>query len=625
MMTTTLETTPDLTPVKTPRVPAFFRSSSFGILVLGAALVAVGMIITRQDWLLQGTVALTIACAAIGLGIALGLGGEFLLGISLIFAVAAYTSAILTSKFEWDYWPAALVGMAASIVIGILMSLPGLRVSHFYFGMLGFFLVYLIPSFVAMAGPITGGSDGLVVPEIPEIFGVPLQSTGMFMLGVVALVLAMLFSRNVRSSPLGIHMRRMRDAPHVLATSGVPIWRVRLATYTIGSVLAGLGGAVYGHVTGFIQPGEFAFEMTNLILAAVIVGGSRSLFGPVIGVLVLYILPRTVVDVEGYSDIVYGTIILLSVLLFRGGVVSASRDLIAWVRRKISRRSLAAEPLAQTIARSPEGLANLLLSVRPAELGTHELTVSGIRKRYGGVQALDFEDEQTVTVRSGEVHLLLGPNGSGKTTLLNAMTGLARPDSGSVMLDGTDLTNISLPRISRLGISRSFQSPALPDEVTPIDLFSSVLEQHRKVSYFHWLLATPRAYRARRDSRELAQRIADAAGLGAAANEDCVGLTSGQRRIVDVVLSLLSPSSIVLLDEPAAGLGDVERRQLGATVRALASGGVGVIVVEHDLELALSIADTVTVMASGRPVATGGPDEIRESAIVKEVLIGAES
>jgi len=625
-MPATVIPTTELPLAKKSPIPSFFRSSTFGILALGAVLVVIGSLITRQDWLLQGTIALTIACAAIGLGIALGLGGEFLLGISLIFAVAAYTSAILTSKFEWDYWPAAFVGMVAAIVIGILMSLPGLRVSHFYFGMLGFFLVYLIPAFVAMAGPITGGSDGLVVPEIPDLFGIPLMSNGMFMLGVAALMLAMFFSRNVRSSPLGIHMRRMRDAPHVLATSGVPVWRVRLATYTIASVLAGLGGAVYGHITGFIQPGEFAFEMTNLILAAVIVGGSRTLLGPVIGVLVLYIVPRTVVDVEGYADIVYGVIILLSVLLFRGGVVSAVRDFVAWVRRRMSSRSaLTDEPLAQTIARSPEALAELLLSVRPAQIGSHELKVTGIRKRYGGVHALDFEDDQEVAIRSGQVHLLLGPNGSGKTTLLNAMTGLARPDAGTVTFDGTDLADLSLPKISHLGISRSFQSPALPDEVTPIDLFAAVLQQQRAVSYFHWLLGTPVAHRARRNARELAARVADAAGLASAADEDCVALTSGQRRIVDVVLSLLSPSSIVLLDEPAAGLSDIERRQLAATIGALAAGGLGIIVVEHDLELALSIADTVTVMASGRPVAAGRPEDIRESAIVKEVLIGAES
>jgi branched-chain amino acid transport system permease protein len=607
------------------RVPAFLRSDTLGILVFTAILAALGFVITRQDWLLQGAIALTVASAAIGLGIALGLGGEFLLGIAVIFAVSAYTSAILTSLVGWDYWPAALVGIIAAVVVGIVMSLPGLRVSHFYFGMIGFFLVYLIPSIAAILGPITGGSDGLVVPLVPELFGMTLSGSGMFVLAAVGLLISLLLSRNIRNAPLGIQMRRMRDAPLVLAASGVPVWRVRMATYTAGSLLAGVGGAVYGHVTGFIQPLEFGFELTNLILAAVIVGGSRTLIGPVLGVLVLYIVPRVVIDVQGYSDIVYGVIIVVSVLLFRGGVVSAARDLVTWIRRKRAKPADLVEPLVETVARSPHALSEKLLRLRPENIGSHELTAHAVRKRYGGVQAIDFEDGQSVSLRTGEVHLLLGPNGSGKTTLLNALTGLARPDGGRVDFDGEDLASVSLPGIARKGVSRSFQTPALPDEVTPIDLFAAALAQQRKVAGWQWILSTPAAIRTRRETRALAAEIADAAGLSSAADQECVGLTSGQRRIVDVVLSLLNPSVFVLLDEPAAGLSDLERRQLAATVRALAEGGVGVMVVEHDLELALSIADRVTVMAAGRPVLSGTPDEVRDSAIVREVLIGAES
>jgi branched-chain amino acid transport system permease protein len=623
----TMMSSPEST-AATPRPSRFasvLRSEPLGILVFSAVIAALGFVITRQDWLLQGTIALTIASAAIGLGLALGLGGEFLLGIAVIFAVSAYTSAILTTQAGWDYWPAAGVGIVAGIVIGILMSLPGLRVSHFYFGMLGFFLVYLLPAIAAIVGPITGGSDGLVVSLIPTLFGEKLDGTGMFVLAAFALFLSLMFSRNIRVSPLGVHMRRMRDAPLVLGTSGVSVWKVRLATYACGSVLAGLGGAVYGHVTGFIQPLEFGFELTNLILAAVIVGGSRTLIGPVIGVLVLYIVPRVIINVEGYADIVYGVIIVVSVLLFRGGVVNAVRDLVAWIRRKRAPAASLEEPVVETIARSPEALAEVLLRLRPAALGAHELTASGVRKRYGGVQALDFDDEQSVTVRTGEVHLLIGPNGSGKTTLLNALTGLARPDSGTVRFDGDDLAKVSLPAIAKRGLSRSFQTPALPDEVTPIDLFAATLAQQRGVAGWHWVFSTPKAVRTRRETRRLAEEIADAAGLTQAAAEACVGLTSGQRRIVDVVLSLLTPSSIVLLDEPAAGLSDLERRQLAATVRALARGGVGVMVVEHDLELAMSIADRVTLMAAGRPVLSGPTDEVRDSAVVREILIGVES
>lgn len=606
-------------------LPAFIRSDLFGIGVLVAVLLILGFTLTRADWLLQGTLAIALAIAATGLGLALGLGGEFVLSISLIVAAGAYTAAVLTSSFEWSFWPAGLVGMAAAILVGVLLSLPGLRVSSFYFGMLGFFLVFLVPAIVQMFSTWTGGSSGLAVLEVPELFGENLDANGMFILATIGLGIALLLYRNVRASPLGVQLRRMRDSPVALATTGTAVWKVRLAAYVLCSVLAGLGGAIYSHTSGFLQPDEFGFATTNLILAAVVVGGSRSLLGPSIGVLVLFIVPRVVVNIEGYTDIVYGAVVLLSVLLFRGGIAQALRDAAAWVRkRRGGKASSTTEPLVQTIARSPEALAALIGGVRSKEIGSHTVTVRGVRKRYGGVAALDLDDDDTLVLKTGEVHLLLGPNGSGKTTMLNAITGLVPLDAGSVQLDGRDLAGLGVAKIAEAGVSRSFQGPALPDEVTPIELFAARLAAGRKVSYLHWLSSDIRAARVRRETRELAEKIADAAGLGAAAHAECVGLTSGQRRIVDVVDSMLSTtSSIILLDEPAAGLSDPEREQLATTIRALANRGIGFIVVEHDLDLALGLADTVTVMAAGRPVAQGTPDQIREDPVVREVLIGA--
>lgn len=605
---------------KIPVVLRILRAPTFGILLLTVALVILGLSLTRVDWLMQGTIALTLGIAATGLGLALGLAGEFVLGISLVMAAGAYTTVAL-SNAGWNFWLSALVGMAVAIVIGVVMSLPGLRVGHFYFGMLGFFLVYLIPTMVQVFEPVTGGSEGVAVLGVPDFFGIRLSASGMFVLAAIALCVALLFARNVRSSPLGVKMRRMRDSPVILATTGTPVWRVRLATYVFASVLAGLGGAVYSHVAGFVQPGEFSLEMTNMILAAVIVGGSRSLLGPVIGVIVLYVVPRMVLNIEGWSDIVYGVIIVISILVFRGGVVQATRDLIAWIQRKRGRKRN--QPQQAVIARSPEGIADHLWALRASDVGEHEIKVIGARKRYGGVVALDMDDEQEISVKSGEIHLLLGPNGSGKTTLLNVISGLVRVDAGTVTFDGKVSNRMPVHKIAELGVSRSFQGPALPDEVTPVELFAAAIANTQKTSYFHWLLGTWVAARARRRATGLALQLADEAGLGRAGLAECRGLTSGQRRIVDVVLSMISSrSTIVLLDEPAAGLSEAERKQLANTIRALTRRGIGFIVVEHDLELALGLADRVTVMASGRPIAAGSADEIRDSAIVREVLIG---
>jgi branched-chain amino acid transport system permease protein len=311
------------------------------------------------------------------------------------------------------------------------------------------------------------------------------------------------------------------------------------------------------------------------------------------------------------------------VLLFRGGVVEWVQERWKLLRKQRSNQAVAAAA-DEPGRRSVDALVDLLLPLRSLD-GRRTLRATGVVKHYGGVRALDFEEGDEFDVATGEVHLLLGPNGSGKTTLLNALNGLVRVAGGTVALDGESINRKPVAAIARAGIARSFQSPALPDEVTPAELFTTAILAMQRIGYFHWVLSDAKANRARRQSRGLALRLAATSGLAAVADTPCSALTSGQRRMVDVLQALLSDSAIVLLDEPAAGLSDDEREHLSATVKALARRGLGFVVVEHDLELALSFADRVTVMADGRPVAHGQPDEILSRDIVKTVLIGTTS
>lgn len=595
-----------------------------------------GALITRQDILIQGAVAGTYAIAATGLGLALGLAGEFLLGQLFVFAVSSYVTAILLStQHSWAFWPAAAMGTVAATLVGLVMSVVGLRVSRFYFALVGFFLVALIPNIVTVFSSQTGGTEGLAVTALPTLFGTTFGNKQLFWLAGAFLLLALLLVRNVREAPLGIHMRRMRENPVTVMSSGIPIWRVRVATYVLSSVLAGIGGAIYAELFAYVLPNYFDLTATILLFAAVLVGGPTTLLGPSLGVIVLYVFPRIVINVEGYSDLIYGGIVVVSVLLFRGGIESAIRTLF----RNIANRGKARRAHAETPSEAEHAelhpsatparggvdtaLADLLWTLRADAEPAGALVVTGAQKSFGGVAALQVDDHATVTIRPGQIHLLLGPNGSGKTTLLNVTTGLARLQSGSVSLGGKDITNRPPARIARLGVGRSFQSPSLPPEVTPRELLGALLAQMRSVSYVHWLTSNPIASRARRQSRETAGEILVAAGLESAMDQPCSGLSSGQTRILDVLIALTSEATIVMLDEPAAGLSELERRQLGTTIRTLAARGVGFLVVEHDLELALNIADHVTVLGQGRILASGTPDEIKEHAGVREVLIGA--
>jgi len=591
-----------------------------GPVVLTILVVLFGMAVGSQGDLLQGAVALTYALAATGLGVALGLGGEYLLGQGAIFACGAYVTASLQVTYSWSFWPAAGVGVIAAFVLGFMLSIPGLRVSRFYFAMVGFFLVYLIPDIVQLLSAQTGGSAGLALTSAPTFFGVTLDNRGMFIFAAIALGLGLLLVRNLRRSPLGVHMRRMRDSPFVIATAGIPVWRIRLAIYIFSSLLAGVAGAIYSQINGFLSPLDFPVDTTILFFAAVLVGGRTTLLGPTLGVFLLYVIPQIVINVASYSDLIYGATVLVSVIALREGVEEAAIDLY----RRVRRRGHPPPAYVPTEDDEPssERLADLLWELREGKTVAGPLVARGARKAFGGVAALSMDEDSEVTVEPGQVHLLLGPNGSGKTTLLNAMSGLARLDGGSIEIGDRNVTRAPIARIAQLGVSRSFQTPKLPDELSPEQLLSGMLAGMRRVSYLHWLTSDHVAARTRRRTDRLASEIVRASGLARSASRRAIDLTSGERRLCDVLAALTSHASLVLLDEPASGLSARERRLLADTIRALAARGMGFLVVEHDLDLALGMADMVTVLVGGTVAVSGEPGEIKEHPYIREVLIG---
>jgi branched-chain amino acid transport system permease protein len=586
--------------------------------------VVVNFLVHSDSNLSQLAVALTYAIAASGLGFALGLGGEYILAQGSIFACSAYVTAIMVANHGWNYWLATLAGIGSAIVLGLVLSVPGLRVSRFYLAMVGFFLVALTPDIVQVFSGQTGGSAGLALPSPPTFFGRSMSTHGMFVLAAIALVVCLVLLQNVRASPFGVHVRRMRDDPFVLSVSGISPWNVRITTYLVTSLLGGIGGAVYSEINGYLAPYYFDITFTILLFAAVVIGGQTGLMGPALGVFLLYVIPRMVINVPGYSDLIYGCTILFGVIFLRDGVEEGIRDGWRAIRARASRRearrvevSSGSDPAAR------ERLPKLLWQIRSEHFAPQTLKVRGAKKAFGGNAALDLDTHTEVAVLPGQVHLLLGPNGSGKTTLLNATCGLVRLDGGTVTFGDRDVTRLSALKVARLGLARSYQSPRLPAELTPRELLAGMLAQLASTNAVHWILNDRSARRTRKSAAELAQEMLAVGGLGAAATTPNRSLTSGQRRILDVLVALSSQSSVVLLDEPAAGLSGDERRALAETVTSMAQLGVGFLVVEHDLELGFSLADQVTVLAAGRIVAQGPPSKVRDEKVAREVLMGA--
>jgi branched-chain amino acid transport system permease protein len=238
------------------------------------------------------------------------------------------------------------------------------------------------------------------------------------------------------------------------------------------------------------------------------------------------------------------------------------------------------------------------------------LRLDGIEKSYGGIAVLRGA---SLDVRPGEIVGLIGPNGSGKTTLINLVSGHDRPDRGTIMLGATRLDPLSADRIARAGVARSFQSTALPDGMTPLDLVTAALAARRgTIGLGRSLAIGPLRGRA----AGLLQRV----GADPAIMPD-----SGSLRLTDIARALALDPAVLLLDEPAAGLDAAERERLGGLLRCLAAEGRALLVVEHDMAFLMGLADRVAVLLDGRIACVGTPDEVRADPRVRAAYLGTRS
>ena len=237
------------------------------------------------------------------------------------------------------------------------------------------------------------------------------------------------------------------------------------------------------------------------------------------------------------------------------------------------------------------------------------LEVAGVEVRFGGVVALRGVD---LTVEHGSVTGLIGPNGAGKTTLFNVITGLQKPQAGRIVLEGQDLTSLAPHRRARLGIARTFQR---------LEVFGSLTVRE------NILVAAEIRRRWARDGsnpRRVADEVMSDVGLGAVARVRCDTLPTGMARLVEVGRALATKPSVLLLDEPSSGLDDKETDELGQLLRRLAARDVGVLLVEHDVELVMSVCTRIHVLDFGRILAVGTPAEVQADPDVRAAYLGTE-
>jgi ABC-type branched-subunit amino acid transport system ATPase component/ABC-type branched-subunit amino acid transport system permease subunit len=557
--------------------------------------------------------ALILGVAALGFNIVLGDTGTFSLAGATAFGVGAYTYALLLNH-NWNVWLSVLLTIIVSAVLSALVGILTLRLQVAYLAIATFAVAEIVLNLMSELS-FTGAAAGLQVNPT-QIFGHMLDSatsTYDVILGVLAL--AILLHRWLITSSLGRQFNAVRDDELAASALGLGVFRTRMVSLIIGGTFAAVAGVLYCLVIPYLDPSILSADESVLLLVMIVVGGMGTTIGPVIGAIVLTVIPQAFQFLEVWWQLIYGAVILLAVLAGSDGIVGWCRAGYAWLRRLVAgtavRRHLAVGRLLPAVRSGADIQAGTDAGARdsfpfPVEPSADPavLELRSVTKRFGGLAAVR---EVSLTCRPGTVHALIGPNGAGKSTIVNLLTGIYPPDGGSIQLGGTRLNGLGAHQIARLGVARTFQTPHPFAEMTVLDNMVLAVEQNGG---------------RRAEARKRAQQYLAAAGLSGVAGNLAGSIPHGQQRLMEIARALAGGPKMLILDEPAGGLSEGDVARLGALLKGLAEQGIGVLVIEHNMAFVMGNATVVSVLNAGRLIAEGSVAEVVNNPDVRAAYLG---
>jgi branched-chain amino acid transport system permease protein len=540
-----------------------------------------------------------------GLNLVVGFAGQIAIGWVALLTIGAYTTAVLTAGTVTSAWNPYLALAASGLggaVFGGFVGLPALRLRTFYFAMTTLGFATIVTQVALAWKSVTGGGIGTPGPEFPWPFD-PGWGFYYFCFGLAALATWM--TANIAGSRFGRALVALRDTEVAAEASGIAKPRLLMTIFLFSGALAGIAGGLFSSLQSYITPDAFTFDLSVLFFIAILIGGRGSILGPLLGTVILTVLPELAAPLVAWSTFLYAALLLVIVLVVPGGIA----DLLDYKNRR---------PLKQhrEIAPRPELLPQLLGEHRDKAA----IVLSDVKLRFGGVRAIDG---LSLEIASGEVHGLIGPNGSGKTTALNVISGYYAPWSGQVTLNGLKLP-FKAPQIrAGYGIARTFQTPRLIGGTSVIENVMIGGTYDGACSFVESLISLPRHRRDEAHIKTAALRALETVGLDQLAAVRADRLQHSELRFMEIARALMLRPAFLLLDEPAAGLSAEEIRRLGALIKAISRAGTGVLLVEHHADLIFDICDHVTVLNLGKVLAAGTPSEIRAHREVVIAYLGS--
>jgi branched-chain amino acid transport system permease protein len=566
--------------------------------VLGLAAL-VPLIASAYDLFLYELIVL-YAAAALGMFLTVQVSGEFMVGHVAIIGIAAFAVGWFNANLHWESLATLPVAVVAGAIAALILGLPGIRLNSLYLGVISFFAVLILPDLATAFTSVTGGEFGLVVGN----FSVGGHSTpwAVFEVSLAVLAVSYLLIRNIVRSTYGARMMALRDAPESLQTCGVRASNTKLIVYLLSSVPASLAGWMLAQVNGIVLASFFGLSLSVILIAAVVVGGRRTVVGVVLACALLASYTNLVGQFSQYNQLGLGLILAAVIALVPSGIDSAAA-IIARLKSLVKPQRLEAPRDRATPPEVPaEGCD--LPAFRPLVVPASEtvvLRVSSISKAFGGNRALE---DVSFEMRVGRVVGLVGANGSGKTTLINVMSGFVEPDHGTVEVAGRDVTGRRPYAISRAGLSRTFQVPRLIDDLTVRRNLEVGMLNIAPDGLTRSILVGGAGGAARTQRAAAVDEIVDLLRLEPGLlNAEAGSLSLGMKRIVEIGRAMATGAQVLCLDEPAAGLNEPEILRLHGTLQDIVASGRAVLVVEHHMRFVMSLCQDILVLERGRAVA----------------------
>jgi branched-chain amino acid transport system permease protein len=555
------------------------------------------------------------AIVATGLVVLTGVGGMTSFAQATFMGFGAYATALLTTRLGWSPWLALPVSLAVSALAALLIGAITLRLSGHY---LALGTIAWAVSFYYIFGnsDLVNRNDGISgIPPVAIAGHKLLSGREYFVVVWLAAALALLLTRNLLDSRVGRSLRALRGGAAAAASFGVHLPWVRLLAFTWAATLAGFAGWLYVHMQRSVNPTPFGLNAGIEYLLMAVLGGVAYLPGAVLGAALFVaindqlqdLLPRLLGGLGGFETVVFGALLVLILQAAPDGLWPHLR---AFWRRLLPR----GRPAAATVAAVAPSLP---VRARPAP-GTPLLDASDLRKQFGGLVAVNGV---SLHVDAAEIVGLIGPNGAGKSTIFNLLTGVAKPTGGAIRFEGRDVGGLAPPQVAALGVARSFQHVKLVPGMSAVENAALGAYLRGRKGALAAMLRLDRAEEARllAEARRQLARV----GLAAHAGRPADSLPLGQQRTLEIARALCLDPVLLLLDEPAAGLRLHEKRELAALLRRLREEGVAILLIEHDMDFVMRLADRLVVMASGQRLAEGPADVIRRDPRVIEAYLGA--